>query len=291
MPRKNKLFLYPTKAPKHSENAAYFNIEERNFQYNPLLVNAFHWHDYFEMEFFCDGEATHILNGESFAVKRGSIYLLMPSDFHTLYSENEHEMKYYNVNFNEYALSSEFIKLIHEHDAPMQTVVTDEDYDTICREFKALCDEYNSDRPMKKLIIKSIFERIMIIFLRALKKNSSQSTRHKPNRDNSIEYIVSFLKIHFRESVTLSDIAKKVYLTPNYTGELFKKEMGVSFTEYVQHLRLNYAKNLLVSTDMSISNISAQSGFHSVSYFTKLFRLANNKTPLEHRNSVKKQNN
>ncbi|MBR3965978.1 MAG: helix-turn-helix transcriptional regulator [Clostridia bacterium] len=290
MPRENKLFLYQTQERRYSDNATYFNIEDRTYIYDPLMVNAYHWHDYFEMEFFCEGEGTHILNGETLTVRRGSIHLLTPADFHTLYKKEEcGEMKYFNVNFNEYALSSELIKMISEYGAPLSTVVTGEDYDQLYSEFKALTAEYKSSRPMRDMMIKNMFEKIIIIFWRALTKNMSESKRQTPKHDSNVRYIVSYLRIHFREQVSLAALAKEVHLTPNYVGDLFRRETGVSFTDYVQRLRLNYATNLLVSSDLPIADISVQSGFHSVSYFIRTFRLANGKTPLEYRNTTSKK--
>ena len=81
--------MYPMQTPEYAESASVFNITERNFLYDPLLNDTFHWHDYFEMEFFCEGEGTHMLNGKPHAINRGSIYLLTPSDFHTLYRKAE----------------------------------------------------------------------------------------------------------------------------------------------------------------------------------------------------------
>lgn len=287
MPRENKLFLYQTQERIYTENATYFNIEERNYKYDPLLINAFHWHDYFEMEFFCEGEGTHILNGETLPIRRGSIHLLTPADFHTLYRKDEYgDMKYFNVNFNEYALSGELIKLMSEYSAPMSTVVTGEDYDILYRDFKALTEEYNSDKPMKEFMIRTLFEKIFLTFWRALTRNIPENLRQAPKRDSNVRYIVSYLRIHFRESVSLSALAKEIHLTPNYIGELFRRETGVSFTDYVQRLRLNYATNLLVSSDLPVADISVQSGFHSVSYFIRTFRLANGKTPLEYRSAA-----
>ncbi len=287
MPRENKLFLYQTEDRKYTENATYFKIQERNYKYDPLLVNAFHWHDYFEMEFFCEGEGVHILNGESLDVRRGSIHLLTPSDFHTLYRKDEYgDMKYYNVNFNEYAISSEMIRLLGEYNAPMSVIVSGEDYDVLYGEFKALTEEYNTDKPLREMMIRAHFEKIFIIFWRALTKNSTRYVRQTPQKDSNVRYIVSYLRIHFRESVSLAKLAEEVHLTPNYIGELFRRETGMPFTDYVQRLRLNYATNLLVSSDLSIADISAQSGFHSVSYFIRVFRIANGKTPLEYRSSA-----
>ena len=290
MPRENKLFLYQTQERRYSDNATYFNIEERNYKFDPLMVNAYHWHDYFEMEFFCEGEGVHILNGETLAVKKGTIHLLTPADFHTLYKKEEFgEMKYYNVNFNEYALSSELVKMISEYGAPLATTVEGEDYEILRREFAALTAEYRSEKPIREMMMKNMFEKIVITFWRALTKNVPESKRQAPKHDSNVRFIVSYLRIHFREQVSLAALAKEVHLTPNYVGDLFRRETGVSFTDYVQRLRLNYATNLLVSSDLPIADISVQSGFHSVSYFIRTFRLASGKTPLEYRNSASKK--
>ena len=291
MTRENKLFLYQTKGRMYTENATYFNIEERRYKYDPLLIDAFHWHDYFEMEFFYEGEGIHIFNGETIDVKRGTIHLLTPADFHTMYRKDEYgELKYFNVNFNEYALSPEFIRLMSEYGAPMTTIVSEEECEQLQREFSELTEECNSSKPLREMMMKTMFERIFIIFWRSLTLNMPESLRIKPQHDNNVRYIVSYLRVHFREPVSLSALAAEVHLTPNYIGEIFRREMGMSFTDYVQRLRLNYATNLLVSTDLSIADISVQSGFHSVSYFIRTFRLANGKTPLEYRNSsVKKR--
>ncbi len=286
----SKLFMFPTKDPTYSEDAAYFNIKRRSYVEDPRFTSSFHWHDYFEMEFFCEGDGVHILNGKELEVRKGTIYLVTPADFHTLYPHQgkAESMRYYNINFNEYALSPDMLKLVGEYSAPMSTVVTGEDYDVLCREFKALNEEFHSSRPLKDEMVKILFEKIFLLFWRELIKGGGEPQRAWPRKDSSVRYIVSYLRIHFREQVSLTALAKEVHLTPNYIGELFRKETGMSFTDYVQKLRLGYATNLLVSSDMSVADISAQSGFHSVSYFIRSFRLANEKNPLEYRRSASK---
>ncbi len=290
MPKENKSFLYQTQKRNYSDNATYFNIEERNYIFDPLMGNAYHWHDHFEMEFFFEGEGTHVLNGEKLNVRKGSIHLLTPADFHALYKNDESsKLKYFNIKFNEYALSSELIKMITEYGATISTVVEGENYEILYNEFKALTEEYCSHRRMREIMMKNMFEKIMIIFWRILTKSAPESKNYMPMHDGNIRYIVSYLRIHFREPISLAALAEKVHLTPNYVGDLFKKEMGVFFTDYVQRLRLNYATNLLVSSDLPISDISIQSGFHSVSYFIRTFRLVHGKTPLEYRNAASKK--
>lgn len=291
MPRENKIFLYQIEKKPSSSEGYYFNVDERNgYTYDPKLIGAYHWHDYFEMEFFWAGEATHVFNGEKTRIKRGYISLLTPADFHTLYQEpGDKKLYYYNVNFNEYALSSELMFLLTEYEFPMVTVVNEEECEILHAEFSMLTKEYNGSGLLRDKMVKDIFEKIFIIFWRALLRESSDQKRNPPRRDSNVRYIVNYLRIHFREPVSLTEIAKTIHLTPNYIGELFKKETGFSFTDYVGKLRLSYATNLLTGSDLSIADISAQSGFHSVSYFIRNFKLAMGMTPLEYRISEEKK--
>lgn len=284
--KKNKILLYKeAERPSVSSNF-YLKAEQRaELDLSPLMQSSYHWHDYFEMEFICRGEATHILNGEAERVKRGSIYLLTPADFHTVYQEDgDRSLCYYNINFNEYALAPELIMLLTEYGERMSVTLCEADCRMLETEFSTLMREYSADKPLKEKMLKNIFEKIFIIFWRNIMETSVPHKNSHLHMDSNIRYIVNYLRIHFRESVSLGDIAKMVHLTPNYVGELFKKETGLSFTDYVSKLRLSYATNLLLSSDMSIANISTQSGFHAASYFIKSFKAKTGMTPLEYRN-------
>lgn len=75
-----------------------------------------------------------------------------------------------------------------------------------------------------------------------------------------------------------------VYLTLNYFGELFRNSVHMSFSDYLKHLRFDYAVNLLNSTEESVDRISQLSGFHSAAYFIVLFRKHFGITPSQYRN-------
>ncbi|MBE6538748.1 MAG: helix-turn-helix domain-containing protein [Ruminococcaceae bacterium] len=288
MAKENKLYFLQTKEGDYAENAKYLHIEKRVYKYDPKAENSFHWHDCFEIEFFWEGdEGIHILNGESMNVRRGTMYMITPADFHTMYRKNgDGMMKYFNVNFNEYALSEDIIRLIGECGVTKNTEVSEEECEFLYRDFKLLYEEYNSDNPFKEMMMRTVFEKILLTFFRALERNVPENKRIIQTRDGNVRHIVNYLHLHFREPVSLLSVSREVHLTPNYIGEIFRKEVGVSFTDYVQRLRLNYATNLLACSDLSVAEISFKSGFHSVSYFIKSFRTVTGRTPLEYRNSV-----
>lgn len=81
------------------------------------------------------------------------------------------------------------------------------------------------------------------------------------------------------------DVYKLAHYSPNHTIKFFKKYLGMTPTEYMNKLKLNYAGNLLKNTDYTILQISNMIGFSSLSYFISLFKKTYGVSPAEYRNN------
>lgn len=81
------------------------------------------------------------------------------------------------------------------------------------------------------------------------------------------------------QEITLEELAQAVKLNPNYLSVLFKKEVGISVSEYIQECRIEEAKNLLLNTSSPISEICSWLNFTDQSYFTKVFKKYTGVTP------------
>ena len=99
---------------------------------------------------------------------------------------------------------------------------------------------------------------------------------------NMIEYIDK----NYVFSVTSADAAKEFFISESYFCRLFKENFGQPFQKYLCMYRIEKSKNLLRTTDMSVSEIAAAVGFNSFSYFSKMFREFVSSTPLEYRKST-----
>ena len=75
-------------------------------------------------------------------------------------------------------------------------------------------------------------------------------------------------------------------ISASYLSALFKKETGVTLTEYVNEKRIKYAMQLLATTKIQIQTAAQHSGIDDVHYFTKLFKKYTGKTPKEYRQSI-----
>jgi AraC-like DNA-binding protein len=98
-----------------------------------------------------------------------------------------------------------------------------------------------------------------------------------------VERAVSFIENHSAEEISLDDIAKASHLSKFYMSRQFKSKIGLSPYEYLLNVRLNQAKELLVTTGMPVSQIAEQCGFSNQSGFMRLFKRVQGCTPLQYR--------
>lgn len=85
------------------------------------------------------------------------------------------------------------------------------------------------------------------------------------------------------QQLSREDIARHVYLNPDYLTRVFKKETGMSISDYMQQCRLDYAKRLLKETNQSISEIAVAAGYSNISYFSTIFKKFTSLNPVDYR--------
>lgn len=121
--------------------------------------------------------------------------------------------------------------------------------------------------------------------VRKLTKTSSLSQYQcaSPIVQKAIDYMSEFYSQH----ITLETTADAIHTNPSYLSALFKKEMELTFSQYLTQLRLNHSLKLLAETHLPTAEIALMSGFSGQSYFTKVFREMVGTTPAQYR---KKQN-
>lgn len=101
-------------------------------------------------------------------------------------------------------------------------------------------------------------------------------------KDNGNIYIRSalqFIASNYNTRLTLSEVAAHVGLSANYFSELFRKTVGASFNDYLNHVRVEESKQLLLSTKISLSEAAISVGFPDQSYFNKVFKHITGITP------------
>ena len=101
--------------------------------------------------------------------------------------------------------------------------------------------------------------------------------------ERPIHGITRYLQEHLAEEVSLSVLAEEFHLSAQYISQLFKNEIGVGFLTYLTNIRMERAKQLLLSTPLSIAEVSEQSGYGDYRVFTKVFKKSEGITPSQYR--------
>ena len=93
-----------------------------------------------------------------------------------------------------------------------------------------------------------------------------------PHVGTPIKNAMLYLLHHFRENPTLAETAAHVGYAPPYFSALFKEEVGIGFKEYVDRLRFDYAKKLLMHSKISVARVCRECGFEDYPNFIRRFK-------------------
>lgn len=118
-----------------------------------------------------------------------------------------------------------------------------------------------------------------------------KQTKNNSNckEERTITGITRYMQEHLEEEVSLNILSKEFHLSAQYISQLFKSEIGVNFLAYLTNIRMEKAKKLLISTDLSIKEISLQAGYGDYRVFTKVFKKCEGNTPSQYRREFLKE--
>lgn len=102
-----------------------------------------------------------------------------------------------------------------------------------------------------------------------------------------INQAIEHTRANYMNKITLQKLADYLHVSDSYLSKLFKEETGISFTQYLNEIRINRSKELLQNTKMSIVEVALFVGYEDQSYFTKVFKKITGITPKKYRSGKK----
>ncbi|MCM3342531.1 PocR ligand-binding domain-containing protein [Paenibacillus sp. MER TA 81-3] len=112
---------------------------------------------------------------------------------------------------------------------------------------------------------------------------SKMSNQSKISANAILQPAFDYIYTHKSENVKLADMAALCHVSPSYFSRIFTKETGENFSVFIPRLKMEWAKQILETTDLSISQISNELGFSEPSYFIKTFKKFERITPARYR--------
>lgn len=256
------------------KKALKFHSEE-TLHYQPLLVKhtrlngdcPCHWHNYFEIEIVQEGTAEVRINGKSYTAQKGDIFFLTPTDFHEWIAPEN--ITLLNLSFTCHLADNETHTLMGQHILRSAMRPDDASFDKVVRMVTEIEMEMKKKQSCYEEALQAWLRLIVVAFVRISgTKERETSGIRSPEIRTAVTYIANSMKM----PVTLTEVASKVYLSPNYFSTLFHREMGVTFRKYLSDVRLEMAMRSVSLTDMSIAQVCNTCGLTDVSAFIRAFK-------------------
>lgn len=164
--------------------------------------------------------------------------------------------------------------LAKEGELPLQLAL--ETQDSVRTLFKNFLSELEGQKTGYQQICDSMFL-ILITLLSRCYEEAHQQPEHRSDR---LAHAVAYIQAHFCEELRVEDLARRMGFSVRHFSRLFVDAYGVPPQKYILLLRLERARELLSSPDMSVTEIALSCGFSDCNYFIRIFKKYYSMTPM-----------
>ena len=232
-----------------------------------------HVHEFFEIEYVISGSGSCLIDGCTYDMEAGTLFLLTPANTHTV---RDADAELINVMFRcDHALPSLALPTLYAPISPRFSLAA-------------------TDRPLVLALLSELvaMHSDNLEYAQTLLSCLLQKLSFYPQKDETaplpyIQRAYLYMTEHFKNGITLESTAAHLGLSSTYLSELFAQQTGISFKTYLDRIRFSHARNLLAFTDMPICAIPAHCGFGDYANFSRRFKSLLGMTPGDYRQKHK----
>lgn len=264
--------------------AVYFDIYQTDNQIVPS-----HWHAHLEILYILEGGMHIICNDRKYDLTTGDLFVVNSGVIHYTHSMNHTRILLLQVPYELLAKSiTEFPTIHFEEYFSGEHYVKETDFQKMIQHLLTMQKLYQSGEEGFPFLFRSSLN----LFLHFLyTKYSTRQTLLDINKEaknmERLRKIVTYIEDHYAEPLTLPETAKEFALNPEYFCRYFKKNIGFTFLEYVNMVRLSHIHRDILQTTESIMQIQERHGFSNYKVFNRMFKEIYECTPSEVRRNVK----
>ncbi len=239
-----------------------------------------HTHNHTELFYIVGGKGQFLIEDQVFPVDMNNLVIINPNISHTEDSLNAQPLEYIVLGIDGVELvttensNGQFCILDHFESADISSCLRN-----ILREME-----------QKNTGYEDICQAYMEILIIRLMRSTALAVPAEPQAVSANRQCASvrrYIDLHFKEALTLEQLAEEAHMNKYYLSHAFKREYGVSPINYMISRRIEESKYLLTETDLSMSQIAQLLGFSSLSYFSQVFRRTQSVTPMEFRQNAR----
>lgn len=218
-----------------------------------------HRHREIELVLMKKGHSTAIVDGVSHTIQGGDAFIVFPNQLHKYISDGPEDYVLFLIPSTIY---NDFEEVIDGH-KPLHPIIKGGADHPAVKILAQMCLEegaqfaYQKDKNLTGAILSLLLEELQVFPVEA--------------NDCALERVLLYCEQHFLEDLTLDILSKELFLGKYYISHLFGKQLGISFSNYINALRIEESVKLLNTTDLSITDICFASGFTCTRTFNRAF--------------------
>lgn len=239
-----------------------------------------HWHRSIEILFVLSGTVDMLVDDHSYQLRSTDIIVINSLSVHDLYSEGA-ELLAFQINLSKSAFYEEYKDCYFDCCSCSHTDDPRFDYlrHLLARLIKVSSSEDN------KLLAHAIVSQLIHELVTTFQIPPPDSTTAKKRALQQMTKIADYINQHYREGLSLADLAAEFHFSQSYLSRFFKENIGMTYLNYYNSIRLNHAVNEMLSGDESIADVAANNGFPSARAMVALFKKEYGMLPSEYRAS------
>ena len=217
----------------------------------------------FEIELPIEDGGTSYINGESHPIRTNTVICAKPGDKR----QTRSPFKCYYVHM---VVTD---GLIYEVLTALPNFIEMQNTGNIKDIFERLCNCHVSEKEERKLLQQGLLLELVYALYRPTQSNYTK------NSNAAVKNAVAYIKNNITADLSLETVAKEVKFAPSYFHKLFKSATGKPLHKYIEGLRIEKAANMLITEEMTLTQIAYECGFSSQSYFSYAFKRHTGMTP------------
>lgn len=242
-------------------------------QINGLTPNP-HFHNQIELIYIINGETVAIADQKKTAIKAGELFFAFPNQIH--YYEKTPIGKYIVILFSSKLLYG--MEDILYNNVPKSNLITEDNLPNLSN---IITDIVNASGDFSHTTRVGIMNQLLAAILPLLELKPRIKTNN-----TTLQSVLDYCTKNFSNDLTLDILAEDLHVSKFHISHLLNQKLGISFSTYLNNIRVHRACFLLNNSDNKISDISEEVGFGSIRSFNRAFKSVMNMTPLEYRNQI-----
>lgn len=252
-----------------------------------------HWHDHLEIALVLDGRGEFLFGQRRLAAEPGDIFLIDNSQPHVALARPGTCLRLLLVLFRPELIAGPGCRELDAgYLAPFRV---DERTASpriggasgLGRELAPALEElrriWERHDPAERHLADATLRRVLALVNRERGAGAMGAARAATDRRGQIRPVLAYVDRHRGESIRLDDVADIAHVSSSRVRHLFKDVTGVSFKDYVTQVRVNEAKRLLLTTEMSVAEVAETVSYSNLHQFYKVFARSCSMSPAEYR--------